>query len=422
MSLYTTYMIILDQLYITRGRGTLDNIDLEGFGDLWLLESTPISPCDELNVNPIDLQQEVSAFAELLSNINDINGILQQNTKASSHYQDSNFPTIHDPCHETSHIFDVEQGNNICTSYTIPQIDSNSLLVNNDMERISFLSDDKKSKYDEKQLRVQPEVIEDLMVKKQDHNAKEKIRRMKLSETYMALGSLLPTNSRPSKVLTFPVVGLQYKKKWTAPIIIDEVLEYIPEIEKEIKQLTLKKEDMLSTIDNMQSFINKNNMNNQYSEVDFFTISVNEVKKNLEFILQIICMQRDHGMSLLSGLLQSMEYEGLFLISASTLHICDERVCYNIHLQKLVEFCEAQCSDVVGNSQLCDVHSVKTLFSCSMKNESSNSIMKEEDCSLMLKEKILRHLYLDSMKTTTISVSRTNIYIHHGMENYSALP
>ncbi|KAF4347035.1 hypothetical protein G4B88_003579 [Cannabis sativa] len=289
----------------------------KGFDDLWLLE-TPISPCDELNVNPIDLQQEVSAFAELLSNINDINGILQQNTKASSHYQDSNFPTIHDPCHETSNIFDVEQGNNICTSYTIPQIDS--------------LSDDKKLKYDDKQLRVQPEVIEDLMVKKQDHNAKEKIRRMKLSETYMALGSLLPTNSRSSKdegVLIYPHAN----KKWTAPIIIDEVLEYIPEIEKEIKQLTIKKEDMLSTIENMQSFINKNNMNNQYSEVDFFTISVNEVKKNLEFILQIICMQRDHGMGLLSGLLESMEYEGLFLISASTLHICDERVCYNIHLQ-----------------------------------------------------------------------------------------
>ncbi|PON92331.1 Achaete-scute transcription factor-related [Trema orientale] len=169
----------------------------------------------------------------------------------------------------------------------------------------------------DKKLTVQSEVEEESYVKKQDHNAKERQRRMKLSESYLALGSLLPPNSRPSK------------KRWTAPVIVDKVLHFIPELENEIEQLTLKKKNMQSALENMASVINKKSIN---SELNSLTISVNEVKKG-ELILQI-CRQRD-GKNIFSRLLKNIEEEGICIVSASTLRVCDERECYNIHIQDM---------------------------------------------------------------------------------------
>ncbi|KAL0365049.1 UNVERIFIED_CONTAM: Transcription factor [Sesamum angustifolium] len=54
--------------------------------------------------------------------------------------------------------------------------------------------------------------------KKLDHNAKERIRRMKLNASYLALRSLLPDSRRS-------------KKRWSAPAIVEKVLKYIPELE-----------------------------------------------------------------------------------------------------------------------------------------------------------------------------------------------
>lgn len=45
--------------------------------------------------------------------------------------------------------------------------------------------------------------------KKEEHNAKEKVRRMKLNASYLALGSLLP-HSRRSKVPAFSLPSLQF--------------------------------------------------------------------------------------------------------------------------------------------------------------------------------------------------------------------
>ncbi len=41
---------------------------------------------------------------------------------------------------------------------------------------------------------------EGLAVKKQDHNAKERVRRKNLNASYLALGSMLPADSRRTKV------------------------------------------------------------------------------------------------------------------------------------------------------------------------------------------------------------------------------
>ncbi|KAA8536548.1 hypothetical protein F0562_029026 [Nyssa sinensis] len=140
---------------------------------------------------------------------------------------------------------------------------------------------------------------------KLDHNAKERVRRMKLNASYLALRSLLP-NSRRSK------------KKWSAPAMIDRVLEYIPELEKEIEKLTLKKTNMQSINQNPQL------------ELQSPTVSVSEVK-NGEVIFQI-CMGRD-GNHVFSNLIQKVEEEGMCIASASTLYACEDRVCYHLHIQ-----------------------------------------------------------------------------------------
>ena len=52
---------------------------------------------------------------------------------------------------------------------------------------------EKKSKKSEKRsVMVENEGLSRSLAKKQDHNAKERVRRMKLHATYIALGSLLP--------------------------------------------------------------------------------------------------------------------------------------------------------------------------------------------------------------------------------------
>ncbi|KAL5563536.1 hypothetical protein UlMin_033283 [Ulmus minor] len=161
---------------------------------------------------------------------------------------------------------------------------------------------------------VQSFVEEGSVDKKEEHNAKERIRRMKLNASYLSLGSVLP-NSRA-------------KKRWTAPVIIDRALQYIPQLEKEIDELRLKKNHMQSAVETRQLLNQEQN-----SQVEALTISVSQVKK-CEAIIQI-CRKRGRE-NVLSDLFGNIEDEGICIASASTILVCDERVCYHIHVQKYV--------------------------------------------------------------------------------------
>nr|KJB79028.1 hypothetical protein B456_013G038100 [Gossypium raimondii] len=151
-------------------------------------------------------------------------------------------------------------------------------------------------------------------MKKQEHNAKERIRRMKLHAAYLALGALLPSDSTGSK-----------KRKSTA-LIIDRAVEYIPELEKEIEKLTLRKNDMLSTIKNKKSCAVLNHFQLRQPSV-----SVHEIKQG-EFIVQI-CTQEYPDCSFLNLLHNVEEEEGICIISASTHQVSDHGHCYHLHIQ-----------------------------------------------------------------------------------------
>ncbi|XVE66943.1 hypothetical protein DITRI_Ditri08aG0120200 [Diplodiscus trichospermus] len=160
-------------------------------------------------------------------------------------------------------------------------------------------------------LKVQADKGEGSTVKKQEHNAKEKIRRMNLHASYLALGSLLPDSSRS-------------KKRKSTRLIIDRAVEYIPELEEEIEKLTLRKNDMLSTIKNKQP--------NQQLQ-DSSVVSAHRIKQG-EFIVQI-CTQGHPNGTVFSNLLQKVEEEGMCIMSASALQVSDYGVCYHLHIQQM---------------------------------------------------------------------------------------
>ncbi|KAF4347031.1 hypothetical protein G4B88_003575, partial [Cannabis sativa] len=322
---------------------------LEVLDDLWLVENQII-----VNPSTYDDEQGISP----LLRIENINGVSKHGYSHQNHHDS----LILQASSENGNVFDVahdQQGNNnsinICPNNNVEYysnmfvdqrenssiVNTNNLSTGKDLIISSkVLKGRKSSKCNKKNLKsstiiedkrqtlIQSEVEEeegkDTLIKKQEHNAKERIRRMKISETYMAL-------------------GLSHKdKRWTAPRIIDKALEYIPELENEIEELITLKKKTLSAVENIPilEVVNQNNISSATlaSPVNnSLTVSVNEVKKD-EVIIQI-CRPRNKQKDFPS-LLEYIEdqEQGIFIIlSASTLHVCDDRDCYHIHIQIMNE-------------------------------------------------------------------------------------
>ncbi|KAJ6724866.1 ACHAETE-SCUTE TRANSCRIPTION FACTOR-RELATED [Salix viminalis] len=152
--------------------------------------------------------------------------------------------------------------------------------------------------------------------KKQQHNAKEKVRRMNLNASYLALASLLPNSQRS-------------KKKWSAPGIIDEVLEYIPKLESEIEELTLMKNTELSKIEGRQP----HDQQDLSAERQAPTISIHEVGQG-EVIVQICSQRRDKEDAALSNLFQNLEEQSISIVSASSINVREQStVCHHLHIK-----------------------------------------------------------------------------------------
>ncbi|KAF4353663.1 hypothetical protein G4B88_020114 [Cannabis sativa] len=314
---------------------------LEVLDDLWLVENQII-----VNPSTYDDEQGISP----LLRIENINGVSKHGYSHQNHHDS----LILQASSENGNVFDVahdQQGNNnsinICPNNNVEYysnmfvdqqenssiVNTNNLSTGKDLIISSkVLKGRKSSKCNKKNLKsstiiedkrqtlIQSEVEEeeekDTLIKKQEHNAKERIRRMKISETYMALGSLLPRLSHKDK-------------RWTAPRIIDKALEYIPELENEIEELITLKKKTLSAVENIPvvEVVNQKNISSATlaSPVNnSLTVSVNEVKKD-EVIIQI-CRPRNKQKDFPS-LLEYIEdqEQGIFIIlSASTLHIMNE--------------------------------------------------------------------------------------------------
>ncbi|KAI3917985.1 hypothetical protein MKW98_000219, partial [Papaver atlanticum] len=149
--------------------------------------------------------------------------------------------------------------------------------------------------------------------KKSDHNVKEKLRRMRLNDAYSSLKSLLPDSYIS-------------KKKWSSPLVVAKVLEYIPELQEEVEKLKQKKGNILLSSQEKQIFTTDQNQIVSSGP----TVSTIEITEG-EITAQI-CVHRDRQVDVFPLLLANLEREEIHIASASTLSISTERVCYHLHL------------------------------------------------------------------------------------------
>lgn len=177
---------------------------------MWLLEdsSSTIAPTHKDNhfeFSPFDLEQGISVFAET-STIN--NEGLPGNsftTLLESSYDPNMFleqdsTTLHNgyPSPVES-VIGNELGEQKNTTDVSDCLRTGKGLVG---KEFGFKTRERKSKIKDLETEkraVQTELEEESFAKKQDHNEKERVRRMKLHGSYVALGSLLPI-SKASKV------------------------------------------------------------------------------------------------------------------------------------------------------------------------------------------------------------------------------
>ncbi|KAE8647334.1 transcription factor bHLH160 [Cucumis sativus] len=160
--------------------------------------------------------------------------------------------------------------------------------------------------------------------KKEEHNARERQRRLKLSHSYFSLRSLLP-NARRSK------------KRWSAGTIIDKVVDYIPTLQKEIENMNQKKQKLIKAKKNMSNnnervsvSVEENEGLDQYYNNINPTVSIHQLCKG-EVIIQI-CINPRNNNNKLSNLIEKAEAEGLRIIGASTVSVSHDHQILTSHL------------------------------------------------------------------------------------------
>lgn len=126
------------------------------------------------------------------------------------------------------------------------------------------------------------------------------------------------------------------QKRWSAPVIVDRVLKYIPELEKEVEGLRSTKEN-----DVKSAAKNKIAIAMAIAPTSSSTVSVNKINEE-EAIIQI-CVARDQndkGKTFLN-LLQCLEdEEDICIKTASVLYISDIKICSNLHIQVTFFHCD----------------------------------------------------------------------------------
>ncbi|KAF4357161.1 hypothetical protein F8388_003308 [Cannabis sativa] len=290
---------------------------LEVLDDLWLVENQII-----VNPSTYDDEQGISP----LLRIENINGVSKHGYSHQNHHDS----LILQASSENGNVFDVahdQQGNN----------NSINICPNNNVEYYSNMFVDQRensSIVNTNNLSTGKDLIISSKVLKGRKSSKCNKKNLKSSTIIEDKRQTLIQSEMAS-------LGLSHKdKRWTAPRIIDKALEYIPELENEIEELITLKKKTLSAVENIPilEVVNQNNISSATlaSPVNnSLTVSVNEVKKD-EVIIQI-CRPRNKQKDFPS-LLEYIEdqEQGIFIIlSASTLHVCDDRDCYHIHIQEI---------------------------------------------------------------------------------------
>ncbi|KAJ0043846.1 hypothetical protein Pint_18255 [Pistacia integerrima] len=154
------------------------------------------------------------------------------------------------------------------------------------------------------------------MAKKLYHNASERDRRKKINTLYSSLRSLLPASDQT--------------KKLSIPATVSRVLKYIPELQQQVERLIQKKEELLSRISRQGDLIHQEKQRKNFAANSLSSISASRLNDS-EVVIQISTCQLHKCQ--LSGLLFSLQEDGLLLMNASSFESFEGRVFYNLHLQ-----------------------------------------------------------------------------------------
>ncbi|XP_038971831.1 protein IRON-RELATED TRANSCRIPTION FACTOR 2-like isoform X2 [Phoenix dactylifera] len=145
--------------------------------------------------------------------------------------------------------------------------------------------------------------------RKLSHNAYERDRRKKLNSLYSSLRSLLPETDQ---------------SKLSIPSTVSRVLKYIPELQRQVENLTRRKEENLLMVSRQEE--------HAYNSGIIYPIVSATCLNNKEVMLQICFLHKDVRLPF-SKVLRVLEGEGLQLMNASTLTTHADKTFYSLHLQ-----------------------------------------------------------------------------------------
>ncbi|XP_021745915.1 transcription factor ORG2-like [Chenopodium quinoa] len=157
-----------------------------------------------------------------------------------------------------------------------------------------------------------------LLSKKLNHNASERDRRKKINDMYSSLRALLPATD--------------HRKKLSIPATVGRVLEYIPQLQKEVEKLARKKEVILSKKSALQGNVGKiiqeeNPKKCIVNETTSCSISSNKLGDK-EMVIQISTFE----ILSICEVLLVLEKNGCIVIDVSSFQSFGGRTFYNIHL------------------------------------------------------------------------------------------
>ncbi|KAI4322877.1 hypothetical protein L6164_022529 [Bauhinia variegata] len=154
-------------------------------------------------------------------------------------------------------------------------------------------------------------------VKKLNHNAGERDRRKKMNNLFSSLRSLLPANH-------------QVQKNLSNPAVVSRVLEYIPQLQQQLRELIQKKEELLYRIASQREQNYPKKQETCTYESSLPVISSSQLN-DTEILVQI-STHKIHR-SLLSETLLSLEYNGLSLLDASSFQSSGDMIFYSLHFE-----------------------------------------------------------------------------------------
>ncbi|KAG2311389.1 hypothetical protein Bca4012_025917 [Brassica carinata] len=153
-----------------------------------------------------------------------------------------------------------------------------------------------------------------VVIKKLNHNANERNRRKKTNFLFSSLRSCLPDTDE-TKTLSIPQT-------------ISRSLQYIPELQQEVKKLIQKKEDLLARVSGQRGRYVKPQQ--KVAASYFSTVFATKVRDN-EVMIQI-SSSKIHNFSIYN-VLSGLEADGFVLIDVSSSSTRGDRLLYTLNLQ-----------------------------------------------------------------------------------------